>query len=189
MPAGTMRKKVVSTFRRAIAHAAGTEPDREAFALHALEELLLYCARIHEKTDLPHDDKPTQACLDHIAANLATPITLNSLAKLSGQSVSRLTQMFRQSTGLSPMQYLEQARLERAMGLLSRTDMQITLIAEQVGFNNPFYFSLRFRKHTGYSPRQFRSKTSEPVTIIRRPHVSLNPSDAGILKRPSSSEA
>ncbi len=79
------------------------------------------------------------------------------------------------------MQYLEQRRLDRAMELLGRTSMSVKDIAGAVGFENPFYFTLRFRKHTGYSPRRFRGQTSQPATILRRPGLRLNPDDRKLI--------
>ncbi len=188
LPAGPIRRKIVSLFREVIACTMDSASDREHFAMNALEKLLLWCARVKDAA-VPHqNDRPTEICMNYLAANATQKMTLDSLAHISGQSVSRLTMMFRRQTGLSPIQYLEQIRLERAMELLTRTTIQIARIAEQVGFEDPFYFSQRFRKHTGYSPREFRNKTNVPTSILRRPNLVLNPNDSSLLHHDSSAK-
>jgi AraC-like DNA-binding protein len=49
--------------------------------------------------------------------------------------------------------------LRRAGELLALSRQTIAEIADEVGFANPFYFTLRFKKHTGESPRAFRLRT------------------------------
>jgi AraC-like DNA-binding protein len=49
-------------------------------------------------------------------------------------------------------------RINRARQLLELTAMSIKEIAAEVGYENPFYFSLRFKKQTGTSPRDYRQK-------------------------------
>ena len=180
LPTGPARVKVVSLFRRIIRFTMAPDADRELFALNALEELLLWCRRVKPRPGAPSRDPLVQVCLDYITQQLKSVITLADLARISGQSVSRLTHRFRQQTGLSPMQYLEQRRLERAMELLGRTAMSVQNIAEAVGYANPFYFTLRFRKQTGYSPRTFRKRTTHATTILRRSDLPLNPNDREI---------
>jgi transcriptional regulator GlxA family with amidase domain len=48
-------------------------------------------------------------------------------------------------------------RLNRARQLLGWTSLSIKEIAAEVGYHDPFYFSARFRKHLGKSPRAFRA--------------------------------
>jgi AraC family transcriptional regulator of arabinose operon len=54
------------------------------------------------------------------------------------------------------MHYVEARRIERATQLLRVTSLSVKQIAEQVGFESPFYFSLRFKKATGISPSAYR---------------------------------
>jgi AraC family transcriptional regulator of arabinose operon len=182
--AGPVRRSVVRLFRRIVHLTLSPAPDRELFALNALEELLLWCQRIKPQATAAVNDPRVHDCLEYISDNLRQVITLADLARVSRQSISRLTHQFRRQTGMTPMQYLEQRRLDRAMELLARTSMSIKDIAGTVGFENPFYFTLRFRKHSGFSPRAFRDRTSQPATILRRPGLYLNPDDRKFIARP-----
>jgi AraC family transcriptional regulator of arabinose operon len=73
-------------------------------------------------------------------------------------SVSRVAHLFREQVGVTPQQFLERQRMERASQLLEMTALSVKEIAHQVGFENPFYFTLRFKRQTGQSPTAFRSR-------------------------------
>ena len=82
------------------------------------------------------------------------------MALLAGLSPSRLRHLFRSQTGCSPRNFLEEQRMRRARELLLLSRQTIAEIAYATGFDNPFYFTLRFKKHTGESPRDFRGRIS-----------------------------
>lgn len=65
------------------------------------------------------------------------------------------TALFKQSTGMTPLQYLTDKRMENACRLLSQKEqmhLSIGEIAEMCGYNDIYYFSRIFKKHTGLSP-------------------------------------
>ena len=96
--------------------------------------------------------------LDYVSARLSQKLTVAGLAAAAGISPSRLAHLFREELGMSVMHYIEMRRIERAQQLLAVTALTIKQIAEQVGFDTPFYFSLRFKKATGLSPTSYRRK-------------------------------
>ena len=57
---------------------------------------------------------------------------------------------------MSPFQYLQQLRLNHCAELLKATDLSITEIALQAGFNDPDYFSRQFKQHYQLNPSDFR---------------------------------
>ncbi|MBO9625296.1 MAG: helix-turn-helix transcriptional regulator [Microbacterium sp.] len=92
-------------------------------------------------------------------AILATPghgWTVPSLATLSHLSASRFAHLFAQQLGLTPMRYVERARMERARELLLSTGDSVTEIAAAVGYPNPLHFSARFKTLMSMSPTEFR---------------------------------
>ncbi|MDR6551986.1 AraC family transcriptional regulator [Paenibacillus qinlingensis] len=84
-------------------------------------------------------------------------VSIEHLARNLGYHRTYLCKMFKQSTGLSPMQYLFNIRMERAKQLL-RTAMTIDQIASSVGFNDALYFSKQFHKWSGSAPSVYRKE-------------------------------
>jgi AraC family transcriptional regulator of arabinose operon len=151
--------KVVSRLLDMHHLATGALPLRDAFALNALEEALLWCDLENPDSEQSHLDPRVRRAMDYLCRNLSNAITLEMLAETIGLSVSRLAHLFREHVGMTPQQFLEHHRLSRARQLLERTPHSIQAIAAAVGFDNPFYFSLRFKRQTGLCPRDYRRRT------------------------------
>lgn len=150
--------KIVRRYRDMLRINATPSPLREALAMNALEEILLRCSLANPKHAAAHVDSRIRHALDFIGTNFAQPLTLSQIARECGLSLSRFAHLFRDETGETPQRYLEIQRLLRARQLLEFTQEPIRLIAEQVGFENPFYFTLRFKRHSSISPREWRQR-------------------------------
>jgi AraC family transcriptional regulator, arabinose operon regulatory protein len=135
---------------------AGPGGQHEALALNALEEVLLWCDSANPGKAQARLDPRIRRALERIHSAFAEPLTVQSLAAHAGLSASRFAHLFRAQVGGTPQRYLEHHRLARARELLRFTQEPVRDIARQVGFPNPFYFTLRFRRHTGASPRDWR---------------------------------
>ena len=92
-------------------------------------------------------------------SRLAEAWTLPQLSReLHGINPSYLVRLFHADTGLAPMQFLARLRAERAASLLVRGDEAVGMIGGEVGWNDPNYFSRRFRSFFGMSPLAYREK-------------------------------
>ena len=85
-----------------------------------------------------------------------TPLT--DTAQKLGISYVHFIRRFKQSTGVTPGEYLTKIRLERAKTFLAQNDMMIKEIAPRCGFENEYYFSNVFKKYTGMTPSAFRKQ-------------------------------
>jgi AraC-like DNA-binding protein len=94
--------------------------------------------------------------ITYIDQHYTEPITLAQLAKLSSYSPAHLTKRFRESTGVPPIRYLNNVRLQQAKYLLQFSALPVSQVMEQCGFNDAAYFSRSFKKMLGYSPQAFR---------------------------------
>jgi signal transduction histidine kinase/AraC-like DNA-binding protein/DNA-binding LacI/PurR family transcriptional regulator len=94
--------------------------------------------------------------LAYLHTNYSHPINRKDIAEAVGVSENYLSQIFRQETSLSPWDYLNRFRVQKAKELLVHTDETITTVATRVGYNDSAYFSRVFRKVTGVSPQDFR---------------------------------
>jgi len=129
----------------------------DAYAMNALEALLLECDRQNPLAAMSSYDERIRRAVDYLERNLARKITLADIAAAVGLSTSRLAHLFREQAGQTPQQHLEGLRMQRATELLKRTGFSIKRISDAVGFDSQFYFSQRFKARTGQSPSDFRS--------------------------------
>ncbi len=98
----------------------------------------------------------TAAAKEYIQSNFNKTITVEDIAKSVNLSASYFSRLFKNTTNLSPYDYLLSVRLEKAKELLHKTDYPISQIAYQTGFNSDANFIYFFKKHTGTSPLKFR---------------------------------
>lgn len=89
--------------------------------------------------------------------HLGEPVALEDLACRAATSVRTLTRKFRQETGMPPMQWLGQQRLQYARRLLERTDEPVDRVAAAAGFGTGAAMRQHFREVLGVSPRAYRN--------------------------------
>lgn len=140
------------------AHARKWNYLDDMLAMNALEEILIRAQAAVEtarREGVGFDPRIRKAA-EHATARLGQPIGVEELARVAGLSVSRFSHAFRAETGLPPREYLERQRIARARQLLELTDLPVKTVSADVGFASEFYFSLRFKKHVGQSPSDYR---------------------------------
>lgn len=117
--------------------------------------------QVHAKGQSEHgsrDDYETIASLlKYIENHYAEDISLEQAADLSGFSKYYFSRLFKQITNDTFCDYLAHRRISAAQAMLS-SDLPITDIAFRTGFNNLTTFNRSFRKHTGCSPSEYRSR-------------------------------
>ncbi len=150
------RRPVQSALAEMYEHSRGAQSRHQDFAFNALERALLLCDAANPHIGHPQMDSRVRQTMDYLCRRLQDRITLDLLADRVNLSASRLAHLFREQTGTTPQQFLEIHRLDRAKQLLAFTPHAIKQVALQVGFENPFYFTLRFKRRTGKSPRAWR---------------------------------
>ncbi len=89
--------------------------------------------------------------------DLSTTHTINDLAKSLSWNETQLMRVFRQAAGTTVHNYQHRARMEKACELLANTELTITQIAMNVGYEYSSNFTTAFRKHFGVTPRQVRT--------------------------------
>ena len=93
---------------------------------------------------------------DTLAANLGGDVSLADLANDCGISVSHFSRAFRQSTGLSPHQWILVHRVKQAKTLLRDRTLSLSDLAPSCGFADQSHFSRVFARLTGVSPGAWR---------------------------------
>ncbi|HEX5322648.1 MAG TPA: helix-turn-helix domain-containing protein [Capsulimonadaceae bacterium] len=154
--------KIEARFSAALRQREMGGPQGELLAMAALEEVLIWCHGANPHSAHSHLDPRIVQTMEHIRQRLGEPLTLADLAELASLSPSRFGRLFRAETGLTPQQYIETRRIEAARELLDMTNRSVSAIAQAVGFESAFYFSLRFKRATGMSPSEYRQRLSLP---------------------------
>jgi AraC family transcriptional regulator of arabinose operon len=148
-------RRVMGAFLEMYRLASSTLPRRDWLAMNALEGLLLSCDALVSRTRMNLDPR-LETVTEHIQRHLSEPHSLHSLAKMAHLSISQLSALFRQQFKVSPRVYIENRRMDHARRLLLFPSLSIKNIAVESGFNDPLYFSKRFRSLSGYSPSDYR---------------------------------
>lgn len=94
---------------------------------------------------------------NYIRENYVYNFSLEDLAEIFGYNAKYLGRLFKHRTGTTVNKFCNMLRIEEAKRLLTETDMRITDIALQTGFNNISYFNYVFSGETGKSPGAYRS--------------------------------
>lgn len=106
-----------------------------------------------------------QRILAYVDQNYTDPDL--SLVKVAGKiniSPSYISMIFKKYHKVNFCDYLTGIRLEKAKELLEMTNLMTYEVAEQVGYTNPQYFSILFKKHTGHTPTEYKDLKNSPQT-------------------------
>ncbi len=96
--------------------------------------------------------------LSYIRENYDHSITLENMAQTAKMSPKYFGSYFKNMTGKTPIEYLNEFRIEKACRKLSHTDKSVTDIAFACGFNDLSYFIKTFKTIKGISPGKFRNR-------------------------------
>lgn len=110
---------------------------------------------------------------DRIDREYARPLDVESLARGIGMSAGHLSRQFRLAFGESPYSYLMTRRIERAMALLRRGDLDVTTVCFSVGCSSLGTFSTRFTELVGMPPSVYRRQAAQatagmPACVARQ---------------------
>jgi AraC family transcriptional regulator of arabinose operon len=116
---------------------------------------LLYTGlSVYVQKSIPN--KYVATAIKYIGNNIGQKITINELASQVHLSRYYLAHLFQQSMNVSPAQYIIEERIRYGKALLVSSSLTISEIASKTGFDNAMYFSNTFKKHTGFSPKDYR---------------------------------
>ena len=90
--------------------------------------------------------------------NFTKPISVEQYALEHLMSVNWFIHSFKSVMKMSPMQYIISLRISTAKGLLEKSTKNIAEISNEIGYDNPLYFSRLFKKCTGLTPTEYRKQ-------------------------------
>lgn len=106
------------------------------------------------------DEKLIQRAIKYVEDNISSSneLSVEELSKHLGMSRVHLYKKLLSITGKTPIEFIRTIRLKRAAQLLRESQLNISEIAYQVGFNNPKYFSKYFKEEFGILPSAYQDK-------------------------------
>lgn len=96
--------------------------------------------------------------IKYIEVNLHTDLTVNSLCELLGITQPYLYRIFKERSSVSPKQYIDTCRINKAKNLLKTTNLTVSQVALSVGMPDSLAFSKFFSKNVGVSPSAYKKQ-------------------------------
>ena len=141
------------------------KPGFEQVCHGLLQVLLVYISRKQHLSVISDSSfqlsKECALAKRYIDVNYSRNITLDSLAAITHINKFYLAHSFTECIGQSPITYLTDRRLAACKELLISSNLSVAQVASSAGFSSQSYFSQIFRKKTGMTPRQYRSRYSK----------------------------
>ncbi|MBH5318838.1 AraC family transcriptional regulator [Paenibacillus sp. GSMTC-2017] len=106
-----------------------------------------------------------EGSIRYLQENYADKITVSMLESLSGVPNGQYSTIFKELTGMKPLDYVTDLRIKHAQHLLLQSKESLSHIAKQVGFTDEYYFNRKFRQMTGLPPRQYAVRMKGSIRI------------------------
>lgn len=123
--------------------------------------LLLHALYIHrpdgQPTRIPRLTERLKAVLEEVRLRYGEPLSIREAARLAGYSEAHFMRIFKQATGQTFVDYLNDYRLSAASYFLRETDDSVSRIAQSCGFDSLPYFIRRFKRRYGVTPGAYRA--------------------------------
>ncbi|MBQ9760262.1 MAG: helix-turn-helix domain-containing protein [Clostridia bacterium] len=136
-------------------HAAGY---RALIRCYLIEILMLTMRRIDGVQAAATGQNISSFLTEYIAEHYMEPLTLHELATRLNYSLPYISKRFKEDTGVSFVNYLQNYRVMQGCRLLSATKHSLSEITEMVGYRDVKFFSELVKRMTGLSPRDFRRR-------------------------------
>lgn len=156
-----------SLLLKMVAENQRPKPDSAFYTKLLLAELLVLINRISEQKPaggfefLNTIHKKISEIVTFINHNYPQDLTLDALSERFFISKYYLSRTFKEVTGFSLIEYLNSVRIREAQSLLKNSTLNVTLIAEKVGFESITHFGRVFKAITGLSPLKYRKETAK----------------------------
>lgn len=105
-----------------------------------------------------HQDQDIEQIQKWIERHYSASFQLNELATRFNLTLRTLSRRFKDATGITPLQYQQQLRIEAAKKQLETTQQSLDRIVTNVGYEDNTSFTRLFKRNTGLSPNQYRKK-------------------------------
>jgi two-component system response regulator YesN len=130
-------------------------------------ELIRFCEKVSQVMTCEKDsygNRQAIMALDYIDKNYGnSEVSLNSVCNYLAMSTSYFSSIFKNYTGETFIESLTKKRIDTAKNLIENTALKSYEVANDVGFSDPHYFSITFKKHTGFTPTEYAKNKRSKV--------------------------
>jgi AraC-like DNA-binding protein len=158
-----------NTMQALASEMAEQVPGSEVVATRLAEVLFIQALRAHIAPGSERNigwlraifDSQIGAALTAIHDRVNTPWTVESLAQAAGMSRSAFAARFKELLGQTPLEYVTEWRMQKAMQLLEQRDKKLIDVARSVGYESDAAFSKAFKRVVGANPGEYRKRGFE----------------------------
>lgn len=146
-------------------HSEAEEGFCELITMGNISRLFAVILEKHYYTENPETASETtrkitqlKPVLEYIEAHFSGPLSLSELSGVIGMNPKYFCRFFTSITQQTPMNYVNYYRIEQASNMLCNTDLTVTEIGLECGFNDTCHFVKTFKKYKGITPKQFQKR-------------------------------
>lgn len=155
--------KLIRLISNSFWEVSSGDPLRREYGVSLLTSFL-YGVVLCENSDNSELSEKISNAVSFIHQNVCEDISLEAVADSVGLSISRFKTRFKNEVGVTPREYINRVKIEKAKEML-KDNVTVTRIAVELGFSSSNYFSVTFKKITAHSPSEYRQlfllKTSD----------------------------
>lgn len=155
---------VAATLNKMMQVCMSGQRNKDILADLSLQELIIHLIQLQKIAELdnaPQNHGILPQLIEYIREHLQQKIDLKNLSELACMSGSTFYRYVKKATGLSPQELILRERIKYAKSLLTKSDLLITEVAYDAGFEDPNYFTRAFKKTEGLTPKQYQQKVSQ----------------------------
>lgn len=113
-----------------------------------------------------HGDAAIRECQNWLRKNLSHPAPVEAVERQSGLAPRTFKRRFAKATGVTPLAYVQQLRVEQAKALLESSDTAVDEVSWRIGYEDVAFFRRLFKRLTGLTPRDYRTKFRLPQPAV-----------------------
>jgi AraC-like DNA-binding protein len=133
----------------------------DTVSLYAYDLLMLLKQAAYRLPTMSHYPESLVRALDYVRTHLSESANINDLARVAACSTTQLYRIFTKHLGMAPHEWLEKVKMCNAAFLLRTSSQPVYMIGERVGYQDPYHFSVTFKRVVGQSPSEFRENMQQ----------------------------
>ncbi|MFE5321117.1 helix-turn-helix domain-containing protein [Paenibacillus sp. NPDC056579] len=147
----------------AVMNSYASEQRAERFRRQIAFQELLYELMKEEAPPADGTDSAMDRAKEHMERHYGDSLMIDQLGKIAGVSPKYFVELFKKLYGISAIDYLTELRMNKAKQYLIQSNARLRDIAHQVGYQDEFYFSRKFKQQVGVSPSVYVKKRQRKI--------------------------